>query len=951
VKECDRQGLGPKDTVMEMLPLCTGSLPKMERIKPRTRESYLPLESHATKTKQKKDHPVAVPAIQDDLDGMDEPTGKRSPRRIRASTTTYVSTSDSGLIRPTHDTSEEKEQEFDMDITSSPTSTPSSSPIPTPSPLSILALAQTPVPPTTAPSSHVSSSPVPAPRFTPKSISRSTPTTNSSKKRNKRASNPEKLLDFTSSQNLRTKLKRDRPGALTQAFTNESITKVLACEFPAEIFNGTNVDPSLKDDYLTVFTPDGSHVTTSNPSIVTMVDDTKVTNNLTTDVEEDGNVDYCLICNESGGIICCDNCPRGFHDECLNIQGKELPDSWECPRCKIDETEQDGDIKMGDPETYRKIAKTFTKLEDCDDFSVNVALLSKIHEILTYLMDYDFGHIFSDPVDCDAFPEYKNAVTRPMDLGTICENLSTVTIYTKIVKTKKKSRGSIMDMIVLEVLKDVERVWHNCFSYNYEGSAVYRMAEVQRKRCYVLRKCSIDKHLKPFILQELGKFVRVCETKRQKIEIASVEGTLWPKSNYNYDSTVSPHKAKKKVGVFDTETNMLVKQYSTLASAAHIAVYMCKKLGHNSGLRNMNFTSVKTAIRNSSKDPSLLIFGYRWLFVQELRDGIFFVDHTNPKCAEGSTNKSEGSNTVINKTCLTTQVTLATFSSISGAYTDWSESLKGSIDSVQDPTFLTFKHNYLDTNHSIDNAVWETVSPRMESCTGGQQQERAAVDHKKDTWKAVRLSRSTQAFHSTETLKKNSNASQHEQISRINMVHIESLAAKDINTNDSEQRLSEDLSFALKPSSSSPILATTVYNTEFTSPSFNNSNILAQRVGTTVRSPGEITTSSRSFNDDPAQIKSGSNLLEFKAISKIAACEEATMHPSVATTNYSRSGNGIEHLRSSVPTSQLIEQKQSIEKKRSRNFGQNNIISKKARGKNHDDDDDHASEIQDSFMS
>jgi hypothetical protein len=73
-----------------------------------------------------------------------------------------------------------------------------------------------------------------------------------------------------------------------------------ASDFPVEIVNGMNRDPALKDDYLTVFTPEGSYLVDDNPAIVKRTE-RKIGMLLTADYKEDGNVDFCRICKNTGG--------------------------------------------------------------------------------------------------------------------------------------------------------------------------------------------------------------------------------------------------------------------------------------------------------------------------------------------------------------------------------------------------------------------------------------------------------------------------------------------------------------------------------------------------------------------------------------------------------------------------------------------------------------------------
>jgi hypothetical protein len=47
---------------------------------------------------------------------------------------------------------------------------------------------------------------------------------------------------------------------------------------------------------------------------------------------DDGNDSFCYS-NTSGDIICCDNCTKVCHEECLELTIDDLPDVWHCPLC------------------------------------------------------------------------------------------------------------------------------------------------------------------------------------------------------------------------------------------------------------------------------------------------------------------------------------------------------------------------------------------------------------------------------------------------------------------------------------------------------------------------------------------------------------------------------------------------------------------------------------------
>ncbi|CAI4219208.1 unnamed protein product [Parascedosporium putredinis] len=50
--------------------------------------------------------------------------------------------------------------------------------------------------------------------------------------------------------------------------------------------------------------------------------------------EQVENDDYCSSCGNNGDLICCDNCSKSFHFECVDLVGSAgLPDDWFCNDC------------------------------------------------------------------------------------------------------------------------------------------------------------------------------------------------------------------------------------------------------------------------------------------------------------------------------------------------------------------------------------------------------------------------------------------------------------------------------------------------------------------------------------------------------------------------------------------------------------------------------------------
>lgn len=307
----------------------------------------------------------------------------------------------------------------------------------------------------------------------PKSVVKPKPKTNNKRSKPVKHSPPKvaKRAKVSKAVALPSSPKSSKPLAVPLQEAKITVAKVPPCEFPSEIGDAINLDPSLEDDYRTVFTPEGSFVRES--SLLELEEPSQPAEPESVDIE-DGNVDYCLICKKSGGLLCCDKCPRAFHHTCLDVNKSDLPDQWECPRCTIDSTEQNEDTVSGF-ELFEKLALVFKSYEQTkggeDIFFKKINVLNKIQDVIQRLLDYDFGYVFAAPVSVREVPDYRQIVKRPMDLGTIKANISKGAYNNKFPHDLKSdsSQCTPLELIILEILKDIELVWHNCLLYNREG--------------------------------------------------------------------------------------------------------------------------------------------------------------------------------------------------------------------------------------------------------------------------------------------------------------------------------------------------------------------------------------------------------------------------------------------------------------------------------------------------
>eukprot|EP00557_Chaetoceros_sp_GSL56_P013489 CAMPEP_0176482820 /NCGR_PEP_ID=MMETSP0200_2-20121128/3582_1 /TAXON_ID=947934 /ORGANISM="Chaetoceros sp., Strain GSL56" /LENGTH=2163 /DNA_ID=CAMNT_0017879167 /DNA_START=38 /DNA_END=6529 /DNA_ORIENTATION=- len=477
--------------------------------------------------------------------------------------------------------------------------------------------------------------------------------------------------------------------------TRKVVPKIPKEDFPAEMTHGINRDPSRKGDYNTIFTPEGA---TMCEDLTTNSKEAQEEN--TNMAIEDGNVDYCSECQRTGDIICCDVCPRGFHARCLALDTSSLAGRWECPRCLEDSTQQAQDLVEG---TYHldKLKNVFEQCSNTSGFEQKVMTLSKIFDAIKVLTEYEFGNIFSEPVDVKVVRDYKKYVKRPMDLGTITSKLLKGS-YCKASSRTKDLVGADeiceMDVVILNVLKDVEQIWHNCFLYNREGSSFHRMGQVLQRKFSVIRLASFENELNPFVTQNFSKFVDECKVKRQ--ELSNSLKPWIPKSKYHITIPSKGPSSKTIIGIFDKDTKMVVKQYTSITSACSVAEFL-SNLGYKPEIGTTSKQRVREYIMSMQENPSLLLFGYRWLLMDNIRSGNFKLE-------------DKPSSAIIQMKCGVSNSVLEEFDSVNGAYERWLSVINSHVSILKIKDFEKsidyFLRDVVDEHRALDCMKWVRIN-------------------------------------------------------------------------------------------------------------------------------------------------------------------------------------------------------------------------------------------------
>mmetsp|Transcript_26003 Transcript_26003/g.54463 ORF Transcript_26003/g.54463 Transcript_26003/m.54463 type:complete len:1204 (-) Transcript_26003:93-3704(-) len=483
------------------------------------------------------------------------------------------------------------------------------------------------------------------------------------------------------------------------------VKKVRPTEFPKELHGSHDMDPSEPDDYIKVFTPEGSFIAESGRNTVNEESYQKVIT-----IKSPRNFNHCFACitdDNAENLVFCSKCPRAFHRRCLNADGcsddvTNLPHNWECQRCHRDKQVLPTEESLDQLTVLSVIEKAFSNMEKDSYFKFGTILLSNIYQILNQLKKHDHGILFLSPVDPREVKDYLDVVSRPMDYGTISSKLEMGSYVNDIAEGVNAVEldddyMTAMEKILFHVLRDIEQVYHNCLLYNQKGCNYYRCGEVHLAKWRAFYKKFVEDRTGESVKIHLNDFRKSCKLERQNSNRVR-----------HFQVLGGDHPNRKAVAVYDPDIKMIVKQYSSKTSAITAAMIL-KNAGYECEVQ-LTERNVKEKLKIALEDDSKMIFGYRWIFTDDLRSANFKLKEKSLAFGNDSLTSPAADNIVILREDKLSGARFRGFESEQSAFEDWSTTRAAAINSVSGIGDKSdFVNNFLDGNQSIDGVVWRRV--------------------------------------------------------------------------------------------------------------------------------------------------------------------------------------------------------------------------------------------------
>ena len=463
-----------------------------------------------------------------------------------------------------------------------------------------------------------------------------------------------------------------------------NVLKVNPTEFPKELYEGKDIDPAEPGDYERCFVPAGSVATTDEG-------EEKYQDIIPMKCLAESNMGHCIVCSEIGEITGCDKCPRSYHAECAVKDGGDAEQKDRCHRCYID--------RKLSPEEDEELSKSPTNpliKERYGKYAFEEKLMELIVAIVNKLKAYDFGDIFSVPVNADLVPGYADVIKRPMDYGTVINKLEGGLYPDE--GFSFTAEMSEIEEIILHTICDIEQVHHNCMVFNQKGSAFWGFGYVHSIKWRSFYKKHIVERLSANVKANLE------EVRAQRKKELTVQGRALSVAKPN-SRNVNP------IGVYDPTSKKVIKVYTSKAAALRAAEHL-KSAGYACEYDiDFNSSSGKTVIdKVTNTESTNVLFGYRWIPMDRLRSGKFKLEQS-----EEQTDDNIAANVVVWKEDTASGCRLEGFESEDAAYKDWLKARPTAI--AIDPSIgedmPSFQQYFLNGKETINGVAWNRAVTAM----------------------------------------------------------------------------------------------------------------------------------------------------------------------------------------------------------------------------------------------
>ena len=257
-----------------------------------------------------------------------------------------------------------------------------------------------------------------------------------------------------------------------------------------------------------------------------------------------------------------------------------------------------------------------------------------------------------------------------------------------------------MEEIVLYALMDIRQVHHNCSLYNSKDSMYYRAGEVQARKWNAYYEKHFADKIPACILKRLANFERSCEQESQ---------TLYRSKSFQGSN---PNAVRgRPIAVFDPDTQRIVKQYLTKASAK-TAILQLYETGYACEWELTN-SNTKTKMEHAEK-PDKTIFGYQWISIDKLKSGDFLA-----RKPDALSNPNPENIVIVREDSSVPSGAHQGFESEESAFEDWLREKAGSFTTLEQGEgreedsggegLSDFVKNYVDGDKSINGISWNRV--------------------------------------------------------------------------------------------------------------------------------------------------------------------------------------------------------------------------------------------------